>query len=500
MMELARPVSAILSLFDEESLAIAHGLALAPALLLAAAVCGVLAAAAAWRRDEDGEGPPTPPSGNDHHAEARCSARGASCARKLEEELEPPCAERARRRPAEVKYSVAEEYWANGFGRLKYCGLRPRGCTRKEPPLPLPLELAMKLPLPKHTEAEKEKLALLAERFAEESRLGKRVDTNTLLRFLRARKGSVEAAERYLREHLNFRKEWDIDRMFTHWNLEAFEQRLAPWWLSGGYMGWSRANEAVAYERIGAANWRKLCTLLPWETIVKLDLVHGQRCLAAMEEEALRRGEPPSRVVLIEDLQGFGWDQCVYTAARNMGRLTAIRDRMMPSLISKVLVINAPKAFTSAWAMFKNVLEADTQEKVQVASSREASLQLLRKHIDDENIPAFLGGSMKLGGDPECRQHLAPGGLPPPEAIARVTELMDPHFAKISGFGGACREPAPEPHQEDQDDRSGCGGGYCFRRPLGFRAPGVDRDRGADRTTVVELLLGVCGLKVPHAI
>jgi len=48
----------------------------------------------------------------------------------------------------------------------------------------------------------------------------------------------------------------------------------------------------------------------------------------------------------------------------------------------------------------------------------------MREFIDDENIPAFLGGLQHgTNNDHECRMELAPGGGVPHAAIERFHEL-----------------------------------------------------------------------------
>jgi len=98
------------------------------------------------------------------------------------------------------------------------------------------------------------------------------------------------------------------------------------------------------------------------------------------------------------------------------------RNMIMPECISKILVIRAPDALVYAWGIFKRIVDPGIARKVKVASASE-SLALLRQYISDDQIPAYLGGSLRTGGDAECRQVLAPGGPIPEAAFRRFLQL-----------------------------------------------------------------------------
>ena len=51
-------------------------------------------------------------------------------------------------------------------------------------------------------------------------------------------------------------------------SLKAIAFRcLAPWWLSGGFLGHGLQGEPVALERLGRCSWPKLCNKLDFEVL-----------------------------------------------------------------------------------------------------------------------------------------------------------------------------------------------------------------------------------------
>eukprot|EP00931_Biecheleriopsis_adriatica_P074733 TRINITY_DN48738_c0_g1_i1.p1 TRINITY_DN48738_c0_g1~~TRINITY_DN48738_c0_g1_i1.p1 ORF type:complete len:435 (+),score=91.23 TRINITY_DN48738_c0_g1_i1:47-1306(+) len=323
------------------------------------------------------------------------------------------------------------------FGRYKYCGLRDDPFASSE--APKPCATPFKIRLPALTREQEQQLSALTERVADLE--GHRRDPSTLLRFLRARKYDVAAAEKQFRQAIEWRQQHDIDRVFTHWNLEAFERCLAPWWLSGGLFGHGRDGQPIAYERLGRCNFPKLAQSIPFELLLKLDIVHCERSIAALEEDCLRRGVPLQGVIVVMDLDGFGFDQVQFSAARTLSKLVESRTLLLTEITGKALVVRAPPAAARAWSLFSNLLDPGTAAKVEVVTVQKTP-QTLRKYIDDVDIPAFLGGSKCVKGDPECRTILAPGGLPPPAALANFSQQAQERQARVQMQAPAQAKPA----------------------------------------------------------
>jgi len=251
---------------------------------------------------------------------------------------------------------------------------------------------------------------------------GRRTDKATLLRFLRARKGNVSAAAKYFRQAELYRDELGLRQMETGWDLEAYERCFAPWWARGGIVGLGLKGQVVGWERFGRCAFPHLLQVLPWEVIRRLDAVHLTRVLAAFEEDSLRRSVPVGGTILVLDLEGLGWSFCTPKVVRAYAKLVQMRDMLLPCSLGHVFVIRAPKWFANVWSTFQHFLDPITREKVQIAAGTDQSLALLRSYIGDETIPAYLGGSLVVNGDPECRGVLGscdPGPVPP-EALRRL--------------------------------------------------------------------------------
>merc|ERR1712003_56173 len=73
-----------------------------------------------------------------------------------------------------------------------------------------------------------------------------------------------------------------------------------------------------------------------------------------------------------------------------------------------------------------------------VSASKTA--QTLRRIIEEDNIPQYLGGPLSIFGDAECRSVISPGGPMPPglpecvsELILKPTQVADAHPPRLLG-------------------------------------------------------------------
>jgi len=366
--------------------------------------------------------------------------------------------------------SVVAASKCEGMGSRKHCGLRLDPMDSSIPVASYSL-VPLQLPLPDLNEKQRAALKELETRVEDLSSIY-RTDPGTLVRFMRARKFDVDASETYFREAMKWWEKNDIKEVLTTWNLEAYEQCFAPWYLSGGFMGHGREGEAIAYQRLSKCNWPKWVQTFPRQHIKKLDIVHCLRSLAAVEEDSLRTGKPLGHGILVEDCHGFGFDQASFASAVALNKLIRARNYLMPECLSKILVVNAPRAWVYAWGIFSWILDDGVKAKVQIARPGSQTIALLRKYISDEEIPACLGGSKHIDGDPECGRILAPGGFPPESAFTNFFKLVakdemdmcemnmcrqgstDSQESLVSQAAGV-PQPEPEPELEEDSGR-GC--------------------------------------------
>lgn len=69
-----------------------------------------------------------------------------------------------------------------------------------------------------------------------------------------------------------------------------------------------------------------------------------------------------------------------------------------PETMGATFVVNAPWIFSMVWKIVRVFLDEGVRVKVHICREGEETLTALRREIDEENIPSFLGGKCKCPG------------------------------------------------------------------------------------------------------
>lgn len=118
---------------------------------------------------------------------------------------------------------------------------------------------------------------------------------------------------------------------------------------------------------------------------------------------------------------------------------TRLEEENYPEVVKRVLLINTPSMFASVWGIVKLFMDAGTVNKLQILSSD--YLPTLLKFIDEDNIPAYLGGKLKdPHGDPECKSMVSPGGVIPHSLVAGIGDDNRGAGEEVAIAAGRCSD------------------------------------------------------------
>ena len=284
-----------------------------------------------------------------------------------------------------------------------------------------------------------------------------------LLRFLRARNGSVPKAAEMFVATARWRRSFGATLNVLGRSPEAASSfsagdllpllhpltRIPGGLYPGGWCGKGRDHNPVFYERLGGLDFRGLSKFLEPNDVRLFSVWRMERCSEIMVM-ASHAGFASRRFTLVLDLRGVKLRDFLRRKLLNLVRMIGkIGDSYYPERLCRTLVVNAPYVFDKAWnGVIRHFFEKDTQEKVKVARSGASSLELLHRFIAPEQLPAcFPGGELALNGDPECASRINPGGKVPadPKAWRRsVNETPSERERRLNG------EEAffPDPHAE----------------------------------------------------
>jgi hypothetical protein len=285
--------------------------------------------------------------------------------------------------------------------------------------------------------------------------------TLLLMKFLMARNWDLEKAEGMLRASAAFRLRYAFDttpQFPTELCVRGFDmEALADFQgvgrrergqtemyadqlqtcVENSWHKWDKRGRPIIYERIGRINPTELlarahATIAPGHSPSdgSLDLHLHSNEVGNVIMQYLNSTYPADRqvsqVIAVFDCTDLGmkhlWDPLVQLLKRNSST-----DKLyFPEGLHKAYVVNAPTIVTAFWAVVKLWLEPSQIKKVSFHKPHETKAALLEV-IDEEHLPAFLGGTCNC-----------PGGCvaPPTEAAAvplpvdATRELTIPHRAK----------------------------------------------------------------------
>ncbi|BDD56811.1 cytosolic factor, phosphatidylinositol/phosphatidylcholine transfer protein [Monascus purpureus] len=254
-------------------------------------------------------------------------------------------------------------------------------------PVPLPGH-------PGHTTPEQD--AKVFQLRSELERLGytERLDTLTLLRFLRARKFDVQAAKTMFIESEKWRKEFGTDDLARTFDYTEKAQvfKFYPQY----YHKTDKDGRPVYIEKYGKIDLSAMYKITTAERMLQ-NLVCEYEKLADPRLPACSRkaGKLMETCCTIMDLKGVGITSIpsVYGYVR---QASSISQNYYPERLGKLYLINAPWGFSGAFNIIKGFLDPVTVNKIHVLGSNYKK-ELLGQ-VPAENLPVEFGGTCKCPG------------------------------------------------------------------------------------------------------
>lgn len=265
---------------------------------------------------------------------------------------------------------------------------------------------------PGHTTPEQEQKVLQLRKELEETGLTERLDTHTMLRFLRARKFDVEAAKAMFISTENWRKEFKVSEICE--SFEYTEKEKVFEFYPQYYHKTDKDGRPVYIEQFGKIDLNKLLTITTEERMLQNLVLEYERLTDPRLPACSRKaGKLLETCCTIMDLKGVGITS-VSSVYGFVKKVSAISQNYYPERLGKLYIINAPWGFAGAFGMIKGFLDPVTVQKINILSSRYET-ELL-KQIPAENLPVMFGGKCSCeGGCPMAdagpwkeEQYLAP--------------------------------------------------------------------------------------------
>ncbi|AEO59982.1 hypothetical protein MYCTH_2315937 [Thermothelomyces thermophilus ATCC 42464] len=221
-----------------------------------------------------------------------------------------------------------------------------------------------------------------------------RLDTLTLLRFLRARKFDVELAKTMFIECEKWRQETKLDELLPTWEYPEKEEVFK--YYPQYYHKTDKDGRPVYIEQLGGIDLTAMYKITTAERMLTNLAVEYERVADPRLPACSRKaGTLLETCCTIMDFKGVGLAKApqVYGYVK---QASALSQNYYPERLGHLYLINTPWGFSTVWSVVKGWLDPVTVKKIHVLGSNYQK-ELLAQ-IPAENLPKQFGGTCECEG------------------------------------------------------------------------------------------------------
>jgi len=249
---------------------------------------------------------------------------------------------------------------------------------------------------PGHTTPEQDAQVHQLRASLEQSGFHERLDTLTMLRFLRARKFVVEHAKQMFVDCEKWRKEFGggVDHLLQ--TFEYKEKAEVFKYYPQYYHKTDKDGRPLYIEQLGKINLTAMYKITSEDRMLQNLVVEYEKVADPRLPACSRKsGHLLETSCTIMDLKGVGLSN-VSSVYGYVQKASAISQNYYPERMGKLYLINAPWGFSSVFSMVKKFLDPVTVAKIHVLGS--GYEKELLAQIPKENLPKQFGGSCQCQG------------------------------------------------------------------------------------------------------
>ncbi|XP_049528506.1 SEC14-like protein 2 isoform X4 [Dermacentor silvarum] len=221
-----------------------------------------------------------------------------------------------------------------------------------------------------------------------------------LLKWLRARKFNVDDAKKMLHEHIDWRKQHQVDTILEDYEVPTLFLQYCP----GGFVECGLGGQPVYITPLGSTDIKGLLEAAP-----RSDLIRHLIYILETQEELKRRislqngGRRIDTMYVVADMEGFSfWQLSSIEVVSAISEAVRLYEANYPEILEEAFVINAPSLFPVLWNIVKPLLSQRTISKVNIFG-KEGWRDVLASRFDVERLPAHWGGRLRgPDGDGRC--------------------------------------------------------------------------------------------------
>ncbi|KAK6062508.1 Sec14 cytosolic factor [Seiridium cupressi] len=221
-----------------------------------------------------------------------------------------------------------------------------------------------------------------------------RLDTLTLLRFLRARKFDVKLSKQMFVDTEKWRADTKLDETVPTWEYPEKEALFK--YYPQYYHKTDKDGRPVYIEQMGGIDLTAMYKITTAERMLTNLAVEYERLADPRLPAASRKaGQLLETCCTIMDLKGVGLTKApqVYSYVK---QASAMSQNYYPERLGRMYLINAPWGFSAVWNAVKGWLDPVTVQKIHILGS--GYQKELLGQVPAENLPKALGGTCECSG------------------------------------------------------------------------------------------------------
>ncbi|KAH0561878.1 SEC14-like protein 2 [Cotesia glomerata] len=253
-----------------------------------------------------------------------------------------------------------------------------------------------------------ERFALMKFRRSVQAILEPHHDDQFLLRWLRARKWDPVAAEKMLRDSLEWRKKWDVDKL-NEWEEPAVVKEGLP----HGLCGFDKEQSPVVIVPFSGLDLYGILHVVSRRDMIKATIKTLEHYLKLCNEQGKKHGPGAGQVTVIFDMEGFNLRPLMWRPAGEVIiTLIQMYEANYPEILKTCFIINAPKVFAFAFSIAKKFMNEYTISKIQIYKADPPRWKnAILKVVNKDQLPAHFGGTLTdPDGDPRLTTKICQGG------------------------------------------------------------------------------------------
>ncbi|KAI4262198.1 MAG: hypothetical protein L6R42_002615 [Xanthoria sp. 1 TBL-2021] len=247
---------------------------------------------------------------------------------------------------------------------------------------------------PGHTTPEQDAQVYQLRTQLEQAGYSERLDTLSMLRFLRARKFNVNLAKEMFINCEKWRKEFGVDNLVR--NFDYKEKPKVFEYYPQYYHKTDKDGRPVYIEQLGGIDLTAMYKITTGERMLQNLVVEYEKLadprLPACSRKSKHLLETSCSIL---DLKGVGLSK-ISSVYGYVKQTSAISQDYYPERLGKMYLINAPWGFSSVFSIIKGFLDPVTVGKIHVLGTGYQS-ELLAQ-VPKENLPKLFGGTCNCEG------------------------------------------------------------------------------------------------------